>query len=44
MRILPSGLKFNTRPYASKFLKELSKVYELVIFTAAEQTYADEII
>ena len=35
---------FNVRPHARDFLKEMSKYYELVIFTAADQHYADEVI
>ncbi len=30
-------LEFQVRPYAHKFLKELSNFFELVIFTAADQ-------
>lgn len=32
------------RPYAQVFLKELSKSYEIVIFTAASKKYADWVI
>ena len=32
------------RPYCSKFLQDLSKFYEIVIFTAAMQDYADWIV
>jgi len=32
------------RPYAQVFLKELSKNYEIVIFTAASKKYADWVI
>lgn len=29
-------IKFNTRPFARQFLKEMSKYYEIVVFTAAD--------
>ena len=32
------------RPYCQEFLAEMSKHYEIVIFTAAVQEYADEIL
>jgi CTD small phosphatase-like protein 2 len=32
------------RPYALELLKELSKLYEIVIFTAVEKCYADAIL
>lgn len=32
------------RPYCNKFLQELSQYYEIVIFTAAMQDYADWIV
>ena len=32
------------RPHLNKFLKELNKVYELIIFTAGTQDYADPIL
>ena len=35
---------FNIRPYCQKFLQEMSKHFELVIFTAATQEYADWIL
>lgn len=35
---------FNIRPYAEEFLEALSQHYELSIFTAGEQDYADEIL
>jgi len=38
------GIQFNTRPFANDFLIEMSKFFELVIFTAADQTYADEVL
>ena len=34
----------NIRPYARKCLKELSKYYELIIFTASHSNYANPII
>ncbi|CAD8047361.1 unnamed protein product [Paramecium sonneborni] len=36
--------QFLVRPYAQQFLKEMSKFYEIVIFTAAQQDYADFIL
>jgi len=35
---------YMVRPYCNKFLNELSKYYEIVIYTAAMQDYADWII
>jgi CTD small phosphatase-like protein 2 len=35
---------YMVRPYCNKFLTELSKFYEIVIFTAAMQDYADWIV
>ena len=43
-KILPLEIQFNTRPGCLKFLTELSKYYEIVVFTAAEQDYADDVI
>jgi TFIIF-interacting CTD phosphatase-like protein len=34
--LLPEA-KFETRPYATKFLENMSKYFELIIFTAADQ-------
>ena len=36
--------QFRVRPYALKFLRETSKYFEVVIFTAALKDYADWII
>ena len=36
--------RFLVRPYTFPFLKEMSKYYEIIIFTAAMQDYADWII
>lgn len=36
--------QFYLRPYAQEFINEMSKYYEIVIFTAALQDYADWII
>jgi Dullard-like phosphatase family protein len=36
--------QFLIRPYAQYFLKQMAKYYELVIFTAAVQDYADYIL
>lgn len=35
---------FLIRPGCSEFIEELSKYYELVIFTAAMQDYADSVL
>lgn len=35
---------FNIRPYAKEVLLEASKYFEVVIFTAAQKTYADAIL
>jgi CTD small phosphatase-like protein 2 len=35
---------YMVRPFCNKFLSELSKYYEIVIFTAAMQDYADWIV
>ena len=32
------------RPFVDEFLKEMSKYFELIIFTASEQSYADKVI
>lgn len=34
----------NIRPYALTFLKKMSKKFEIVIFTASQQEYADAIL
>lgn len=39
-----SGVFYLVRPGLNKFLTELSPFYEIVIFTAALQDYADWII
>jgi CTD small phosphatase-like protein 2 len=36
--------KYLTRPYAHEFLKRMNALYELVIFTAAMQDYADWVL
>mmetsp|Transcript_28821 Transcript_28821/g.28531 ORF Transcript_28821/g.28531 Transcript_28821/m.28531 type:complete len:358 (-) Transcript_28821:7-1080(-) len=33
--------KYNVRPSCQKFLKEMAEIYEVVVFTAAMQDYAD---
>jgi CTD small phosphatase-like protein 2 len=38
------GGHFLVRPGAEKFLKEMSMIYEVVIFTAAMQDYADWVL
>ena len=40
----PSGGTFLIRPYCIQFLEEMSKFYEIVIFTAALKDYADSIL
>lgn len=41
---LREDLYFSVRPNAVKFLKKASKLFDLFIFTAGEQNYADPII
>ena len=36
--------KYNVRPHTQKFLKEMAEHYELVVFTAAMQDYADWVL
>ena len=36
--------RYNIRPNCQKFLREMSELYELVIFTAAMQDYADWVL
>lgn len=38
------GGHFLIRPFALKFLREMSQIYEIVIFTAAMQDYADWVL
>ena len=40
----PSGGTFLIRPFCLKFLEEMSKTYEIIIFTAALKDYADSIL
>ena len=40
----PSGMKIIFRPFLNYFLTQVSPLYNIVIFTSAEQTYADEIV
>ena len=40
----PEGSQFLIRPHAQWFLKEVSKYYEIIIFTAALKDYADFIL
>lgn len=40
----PSGGSFVVRPYCFEFLKNISKYYELMIFTAATQEYANRVV
>ena len=39
-----NGGQFFVRPHTQNFLKKMSKIYEIVIFTAAIKSYADYII
>jgi len=36
--------KFFVRPYAELFLKEMNEYYEITVFTAAVQEYADTVL
>jgi CTD small phosphatase-like protein 2 len=38
------SMKVMIRPYAEEFLKEMSKEFEIIIFTAAEKNYAESMI
>ena len=38
------GGHFLVRPGAEKFVKEMAQIYEVVIFTAAMQDYADWVL
>ena len=40
----PSGGIFLIRPYCLQFLEEMSKIFEIIIFTAALKDYADSIL
>ena len=40
----PSGGSFLIRPYCFKFLEDMSKIFEVAIFTAATKDYADSIL
>ena len=40
----PSEMVFNIRPTTEEFLIKLSQYYEINIFTAGEQDYADQIL
>lgn len=40
----PEKLNFYTRPGSHKFLEDMAKNYELIIFTAASEDYANPII
>ena len=40
----PSGGTFLIRPYCFKFLEDMSKIFEVAIFTAATKDYADSIL
>ena len=34
----------NVRPYAVEIIKELSKVYEIIVFTASHSCYANVVL
>jgi len=36
--------RFFIRPYAERFLKEMAELYEIVVFTAGVQEYADKVL
>jgi Dullard-like phosphatase family protein len=40
----PSGGTFLIRPFCFKFLEDMSKLFEVIIFTAATKDYADSIL
>ena len=40
----PSGGTFLIRPFCFKFLEDMSKIFEIAIFTAATKDYADSIL
>ena len=40
----PSGGTFLIRPFCLQFLEEMSKIFEIIIFTAALKDYADSIL
>ena len=42
--LTPSGGSFLIRPYCFKFLEDMSKIFEVTIFTAATKDYADSIL
>jgi len=43
LSIQPAVL-FNERPQVREFLAEMSRFFEVVVFTAAEQNYADQVL
>ena len=40
----PSGGSFIVRPYCFEFLRNIKKYYEVMVFTAATQEYANRVI
>jgi len=40
----PFEVGLNIRPYAISFIKKMKKHWELIVFTASHQTYADSIL
>jgi CTD small phosphatase-like protein 2 len=37
-------IKVHVRPFAREFIAAMSKVYELIVFTAAQKSYADAVV
>lgn len=42
--VIGNKIEYSERPYCREFLAEMSKYYEIVIFTAGLAEYADEIL
>ena len=42
-QIMPE-LEFKVRPFCLEFIEAMSQMFEIVVFTAAEQQYADEVL
>ena len=38
------NVSLNIRPYSREILYKLSKIYEIIIFTASSKQYADKVI
>jgi CTD small phosphatase-like protein 2 len=43
-QISPSNLEFIVRPHCHTFLREMSRCFEVVVFTAGEEDYANEVL